>query len=127
MTTAPQNPKAFYDRSMAGAPDAVRAFYVALTRQDGDGLRAVLADDFTFASPLASFDSPEGFVQMVGAFGGWVETSRMIVDGDQVAHTFTYHMTAPGKADIPMCEVFELKDGKLASSRAYNDPADFPS
>ncbi|MEO1224619.1 MAG: nuclear transport factor 2 family protein [Pseudomonadota bacterium] len=127
MITAPHDPQAFYANSMAAAPDAVRGFYTALTQQDARKLRMVLSDEFTFESPLASFDSPESFIQMVGSFGGWVETSRIIVDGDQVAHTFTYHMTAPGKADIPMCEVFELKGGKLVSSRAYNNPADFPS
>ena len=64
---------------------------------------------------------------MVGAFAGWVDTSRLIVDGNHVAHAFTYHMTAPGTADIPMCEVFELEDEKIISSRAYNNPADFPA
>lgn len=35
-------------------------------------------------------------------------------------------MTAPGQADIPVCEVFELRDGLIRSSRAYNNAADFP-
>ncbi len=127
MQTPPQDAKAFYAGTMAKAPQAVRTFYTALTEQDGGQLRAILADDFTFKSPLAEFDSPEGFVEMVVQFGGWVETSRVIVDGDHVAHTFVYHMTAPGKADIPICEVFELGDGLIRSSRSYNNVGDFPN
>lgn len=123
----PADPRALYERTMAAAPPAVRAFYLALTQQDPAALLDTLCQDFTFQSPLASFDNPEGFVQMVSSFGGWVETGSCIVDGDAVAHTFTYHMTAPSVAEIPMCEVFQLRDGKIASSRAYNNPADFPS
>ena len=127
MTEAPQEIKTFYNNTMAEAPAAVKTFYVALSERDSEKLRAVLTDDFTFKSPLAEFDSPDGYVNMVGKFGGWVETLRFIIDGDHVAHTFVYHMTAPGQADIPICEVFELKDGRIRSSRAYNNAADFPS
>ena len=127
MTTAPQNPKAFYQASMANAPAAVHEFYTALTEQDAEKLRPVLRDDYTFTGPLGSFDTPEGFAGMVAAFAGWVETTRCIVEGDSVAHTFTYHMTAPKTADVPMCEVFELRDGRILSSRYYFNPADFPT
>ena len=127
MTDAPKEMQAFYDGTLAKAPAAVKTFYVALSEQDSEKLRSVLTDDFTFKSPLAEFDSPEGYVSMVGKFGGWIEASRILVDGDQVAHTFVYHMTAPGQADIPICEVFELRDGRIRSSRAYNNAADFPS
>ncbi len=122
-----QDIEAYYDSTMAAAPEAVKTFYLSLSAGDAKRLRAVLCDDFTFESPLASFDTPEGYVDMVGRFGGWVETSRFIVSGDHVAHTFVYHMTAPGKADIPVCEVFELEDGRIRSSRAYNNAADFPA
>ena len=124
---APTDVETFYGGTMANAPDAVKTFYLALSQQDSNRLRSVLTDDFTFKSPLAEFDTPEGYVSMVGKFGGWVETLRMIIDGDHVAHTFVYHMTEPGQADIPVCEVFELRDGRIRSSRAYNNAADFPS
>lgn len=126
MTNSPKEISKFYDRTMARAPEAVKNFYVALSEENSEKLRSVLTDDFTFKSPLAEFDTPEGYVSMVSKFGGWVETSRFVVDGNHVAHTFVYHMTAPGKADIPVCEVFELADGRIRSSRAYNNAADFP-
>ena len=127
MTTRPDEIRNFYDRTMAAASPAVKALYIALSEENSAGLRAVLTDDFTFKSPLAEFDSPEGYVDMVSRFGGWVETGRFLVDGDHVAHTFVYHMTVPGQADIPVCEVFEMRDGLIRSSRAYNNAADFPS
>ena len=123
MTTAPNEIRKHYDKTMTAAPRAVKAFYTALSEEDS----AVLTDDFTFKSPLAEFDTPEGYVDMVSRFGGWVETGRFLVDGDHVAHAFVYHMTAPGRADIPVCEIFELRDGRIRSSRAYNNAADFPS
>lgn len=126
MTEALQNPKEFYAKTMPNAPEAVRTFYTALTGQDRDFLLSALTDDFTFKSPLAEFDTPEGYAEMVGRFGGWVETGGFVVEGDKAVHMFTYHMTEPGQADIPVCEVFTLRDGKIASSRAYNDSADFP-
>ena len=127
MTEAPQEIETFYDGTMAKAPTAVKTFYLALSEQDSEKLRSVLTDDFTFKSPLAEFDTPDGYVSMVGKFGGWVETSHFIVEGNHVAHTFVYHMTVPGKADIPVCEIFELENGRIRSSRAYNNAADFPS
>ncbi len=126
MTYALENPREYYGRTMARAPDAVRTFYTALTGQDRELLLSALTDDFTFKSPLSHFDSPEGFADMVGLFAGWVETKNFVIEGDNVVHTFTYHMTQPGKTDIPVCEVFALRNGKIVSSRAYNDSADFP-
>ncbi len=126
MIEALQNTKEFYGRTMAKAPEAVKTFYTALTGQDRELLLSSLTDDFTFKSPLAEFSTPEGYAEMVGRFGGWVETENFIIEGDYVVHTFTYHMTEPAQAQIPICELFTLRDGKIKSSRAYNDSADFP-
>lgn len=126
MTEAFQDPRAFYEKTMPDAHEAVRTFYTALTGQDRTMLLSCLTEDFTFKSPLAEFDTPEGYAEMVGRFGGWVESDQIIAADDRVVHTFTYHMTEPGKADIPICEVFHLEGDKIRSSRAYNDSADFP-
>ena len=127
MNKAPEYPEMYYAGTMAKAPHAVRMFYTALSERNSKKLRSILTDDFTFKSPLAEFETPEGYVDMVGKFGGWVETLDFIVESNRVAHTFVYHMTDPGVADIPICEVFELKNGLIKSSRAYNNAADFPS
>lgn len=121
-----QDPKTFYNHTMSKAPEAVRTFYTALTGKDKDLLLSSLTDDFTFKSPLAAFDTPNDYAEMVGAFSGWVETENIVVEDNHVVHTFTYHMTEPSEVDIPICEFFTLHNGKIKSSRAYNDPADFP-
>ncbi len=126
MTDALDNPAKFYAHTMRRAPQVIRTWYTALTARDRESLLSILTDDFSFESPLARFDTPEEYADMVGRFGGWVETHKFVVDGDTVAHLFTYHMTEPGQTDIPICEVFTLRDGKIAASRAYNDSADFP-
>lgn len=126
MNEAPENPKEFYAKTMSRAPEIVRAFYTALTAQDKELLLSCLTSDFTFTGPLAEFDTPEGFAEMVGMFGGWVETESFVIEGDQVVHIFTYHMTEPTQADIPICEVFTLTNGKIKSSRAYCDSKKFP-
>ncbi|CAM2067119.1 Nuclear transport factor 2 family protein [Sulfidibacter corallicola] len=112
---------------MIEAPRPIETFYEALVEQNGEKLRTVLTDDFTFQSPMSRFDTPEGFVSMVVQFGGTVETPLAIVDGDRVACTFVYRMTSPGNADIPMCDIFELRDGRIKSVVNYANPADFPN
>ena len=126
MTEFPKDPERFYEETMPNAPKPIKHFYAALTQKNREKLLAVLAVDFSFVSPLAAFDNPAGFADMVGGFAGWVESERVVVDGDLVAHQFLYHMTEPGQAIIPMCEVFELENGRVRSSRAYNNVADFP-
>ncbi|MBV1858033.1 MAG: NAD(P)H-dependent oxidoreductase [Nannocystaceae bacterium] len=123
----PENIESFYSDSMAKAPPAVMQWYLTLNQRDRKGLRATMTDDFTFHSPLGNFDSPAGYVDMVGKFGGWVETKRFIVEGDTVVHEFVYHMTDPGTADIPTLEIFEMRGGLIHASKVYNNPADFPS
>ena len=123
----PDDIEAFYTTNMAKAPTAVMKWYLTLNQRDRDGLRQTMTDDFTFHSPLGDFDSPEGYVEMVGKFGGWVDTKRFIVEGDTVVHEFVYHMTDPGTADIPMLEIFDMRDGLIQASNVYNNPADFPS
>ena len=76
---------------------------------------------------MGTLGSPEEFVGMVGVFGGWVETERFVVEGEDVVHMFTYHMTSPAVADIPMCEALRVCGRHIAGSRAYYDPTQFPA
>ena len=125
MIEALKNPTEFYKRSVPEAPEAVRLFYTALTAQDRDLLLSCLASDFTFKSPLAESNTPEEYADLVGNFAGWVETDGFVMEGNKTVHFFTFHMIEPGEAEIPVCEVFTLRGGKVKSLRAYNDSADF--
>ncbi len=123
----PDDIRSFYAQTMRKAPAAIMQWYLTLNQRDAKGLRATMTDDFTFHSPLGNFDTPEGYVEMVGAFGGWVETKRLVVEGTAVVHEFVYHMTDPSTADIPMLEIFDMKGDRIQASTVYNNPADFPS
>lgn len=125
-TNEPENIQAFYATTMAEVPPVIMQWYLTLNQRDAKGLRATMTDDFTFHSPLGDFDSPQGYVDMVGKFGGWVQTKRFISEGTTIVHEFVYHMTDPGVADIPILEIFELRDGLIRASNVYNNPADFP-
>ncbi len=108
---------------MNPAMKTVTAYYDAFRRKDLKTLREVLAPDFTFKGPLMAFDSPDKYVEAMGQmpFQATVEGSRFIADGDRVAHAFLWKMTAPAKADVPMCEVFEVSGGKIRSSELFYD------
>lgn len=114
---------------MAEAMDTVAAYYAAFGSKDWAKFRALLSDDFTFQGALMSFDSPDAFVAAMQEMGmeGAPEGSRFIVDGTRVAHVFLWKMTAPAKADIPMCEVFESEGGKIRSSELFYDSKLFPA
>ncbi len=108
---------------MTTTMDTVGAFYEAFGSKDFDKLRSLLADDFTFKGPLMSFDAPDAFVTAIREmpFEGNPEDSRFIVDGNSVAHAFVWMISAPAKAEIPMCEVLEVEGGKVRSSELFYD------
>lgn len=113
---------------MNAAMKTVGAFYEAFGRKDLKALRDLLAPNFTFKGPLMAFDNPESYVAAMAQlpFEAKILDSRFIADDDRVAHIFTWRMTAPAKAAIPMCEVFELKGGKIRSSELFYDSKLFP-
>ncbi len=114
---------------MTNPLDTVQAFYTSFAEKDWAKLRTVLTDDFTFRGAMAQFDSPDAYVEGMRAlpFEGEAEDSRFMVTGGQVAHAFTWKMTAPMQARIPMCEVLEVDGGKVRRSELYYDSAAMPA
>ena len=86
-------------------------------------LRSLLSDNFTFNGAVMAADSSDSFVAAMKQMGmeGAPEGSQFIVDGNRVAHTFLYKMTAPAQVDAPMCEVVEIEQGKVRSSNLFYD------
>ncbi len=101
-------------------------FYAAATDQDATVLRSLLTDDFTFKSPIGAFDNPDDYVAHLVSFGGWVGDSRYIAEGDRVAHLCVYHMTSPGEATIPMCDIFTFEGERIAAQELFTDTRQFP-
>ena len=91
-------------------------------------VRALLADDFKFEGPLMRANSADEFFQQLENFPFEAKTTTrsLIADGNQVVHVFDFNITAPVRADIPMCELFEIGDDKIAASRLFYDSAKFP-
>ncbi len=114
---------------MTSAIDVVRAYHDAFSKKDLTALRAVLSDDFTFHGPMMTAASGDEFVSQFEHFPFTMQfdSSRMIVDGDNVAHLFDFVVIAPAEGRVRMCECFEVKDGKIKSSELYFDPATFPN
>ncbi len=75
-----------------------------------------------------SFDEPDSYVAAMAnlPIKAEVQDSRFIADSDRLAHAFTWRMTAPEKAAIPMCEMLEVEGGKVCSSELFNDSKLFP-
>jgi len=107
----------------------VNSFYEAFGTKDWKKFRTLLTDNFTFRGALATFNGPEEFIAGMRQmpFEGAPEGSRFIVDGNRVAHAFVWKMTAPTRADIPMCEVLEVEGGKIRSSELFYDSKLFPA
>lgn len=114
---------------MSSAMETVARYYEAAATKDGKALRSVLAPNFTFRGPLMAFDGPDAFVEAILGMGfdAGVERSRFIVEGDRVAHAFVWRMKTPAKAEVPMCEVFEISGGKILSSELFYDSKLFPA
>lgn len=110
------------------AMETVKKYYEAFGRKDMKRLRELLTSDFTFKGPLLVASSPDEFVAAMKQmpFEATVSGSRFIVENNRVAHSFVWSMTAPAKADIPMCEILEISDDKVQSSELYYDARLFP-
>jgi ketosteroid isomerase-like protein len=107
----------------------VAAYYEAFGTKDPATLRKLLTDDFTFTAPFMVFDNPDAFVNAMRKLPveANVEGSRYAAEEDRVAHVFTFCMTKPAPARIPMCEFFELKNGKVSAIDLFYDSKRFPS
>ncbi|MCI0518438.1 MAG: nuclear transport factor 2 family protein [Woeseiaceae bacterium] len=108
--------------------EVVGIFYRAMANRDKAALRSVLADNFSFKGPMMTFDGPDSFVDamMNPPFEASITNSQFITDGMRVAHTFVWNMTAPARAEIPMCEVLTLRGSRVLHSILFFDTQQFP-
>ncbi|HYE94862.1 MAG TPA: nuclear transport factor 2 family protein [Rubricoccaceae bacterium] len=122
----------------------VRAIYDNFNARDFDATLALATPDVTLTNvPLgATLHGPEGFRQFLE---GWatafsdaqVEVTNVIDGGDQVVVEFTGRGTHDGpfltpagpipgtgrKVDVHFCDVWTLRDGRVATARTYFDAA----
>ena len=105
----------------AGRRQAFDDFYQGAMRKDARKIRSVLTDDFRFRGPMVSFDDPDAFADSLLGFDADVTESRLLVDGDRVAHQFVLDVAAPMRAKIPMCDVLEFRGDRISAIELYTD------
>lgn len=94
------------------------------TSGDLDGLRELLADDVTFTGPLGQTEGADEYVTGVARMAALVsaaEQQQVIGDGDDVVLLYDL-ITHDPPARIPTAGVYRIRDGKVASVRAFFDP-----
>jgi ketosteroid isomerase-like protein len=94
------------------------------TSGDLDGLRELLADDVTFDGPLGHTEGADDYVSGVARMARMVtaaEQQQLIADGDEVVILYEL-ITHDPPARIPTAGVYRIRDGKVASVRAFFDP-----
>jgi ketosteroid isomerase-like protein len=103
--------------------ETMTAYFDAWRRGDGDGLRDVLADDVSFAGPMATLTGAEACVE--GLLGLARITTDVVVehmwaDGGDVITWFALHTS---EADpIPVVNWSRVEDGRAVRIRVTFDP-----
>ena len=115
---------------MSKSVEVSQAYYAAWGAGDFDGLRGLLADDFTSRGPMQDFDGPDAFVESCRQMGARLSGVKLdmvdhaVIDGGdgRVVHTYAFKV---GDKEAPVAEVFTIQDGKIATLRIFQDPARF--
>jgi ketosteroid isomerase-like protein len=103
--------------------DVVGSYYDAWMAGKGDFSAVPLALDFSFAGPVASFDTAEGFREMAAQAGPMVtrfSVRRQFVDGDTVCSIIDWEMALPIAA-MTSAEVLTVRDGQIVRGELIYD------
>lgn len=109
-----------------------RAWVEAFNAHDVPRLVALYADDCVHVSPKLRAQRPEtgGKVEGKAALAAWwtdalqrlpdlrYEATRITADADRVFLEYLRHV--PGEPPLPVAEVFEVRGGRIATSRVYH-------
>ncbi len=124
-------------RAMTASPksrneEIARAWLAAFNAWDVDALVALYAEDATHTSPKIRALHPDTGGKLVGraAMSAWWRESNARLPGlryaltaltaneDRVFVEYTRH--APNQPDMPVAEVFDIRDGRIVASRVYH-------
>lgn len=121
---------------MSGRADANaalgRRWLAAFNAHDLEGLLALYADDCVHLSPKLRVQQPEtkGEVRGKAALREWWRGALERLPGLRyVERTVTasdervfleYLRQVPGEAELPVAEVFDVRDGRIQASRVYH-------
>lgn len=99
----------------------------AWTTGDFATARSLLHEDITFAGPLGVAEGVEAYLGGLRNFARLVrsaEVHRVIADGDDVCIVYDLVTDTPA-GTIPTAGWYQIRDGKIASVRAFFDARPF--
>jgi limonene-1,2-epoxide hydrolase len=109
----------------------VREFLAAWERRDTARILSCWADDGVYhAVAIPPIVGREAFGRFVAGFeqvpGGRLEIRHQVAAEDVVMNERVDRITFRGRAlVVPICAVFEIRDGRIVAWREYFDPALF--
>ncbi|NMH88264.1 nuclear transport factor 2 family protein [Flavivirga algicola] len=108
--------------------EVVQAFFNAINMADMKKAASYMADNHQYIGPMFSTTNPKDYFEALSKFEMEfaVETQDLIGYESSVTHVSTLKVLSPVQASIPCCEVFDLKNGKIARQRFFFDTALFP-
>jgi ketosteroid isomerase-like protein len=103
--------------------ELAETYFAAWQDQDAEALRAILADDVTFAGPMATIDNADDAV--AGLMGLAAATTRLdvrkrLADGDDVITWFELSTAEAGP--LPTANWTHVEDGRITAIRVAFDP-----
>lgn len=111
--------------------DTVQGYFDSLKKKQG--WEAYLADDIaftSFTSPTREISGRAAYLEATKRFYGSIasfEVRDMIVDGGKAWALTRYQLQGPaGPFTSDVAEIFQVRDGKIASFGIYFDSAPFP-
>jgi ketosteroid isomerase-like protein len=101
----------------------VKAYYTAFEKKDWNSLQQILADGFTFSSPVDDHISVKAFKERC-----WpnaykikrIDVDKVVINGDD-AVVITNGWTTDGKL-FRNSDYFKLKDGKISAYECFFGP-----
>ncbi len=108
----------------------IKAFTDAIAVKDYETAGALMTEDCEYTNlPLGSVTGPAGMKAVLEPFfAPTIENEfvliRTVVDGNRaVTERLDRHRLATGWVELPVCGVFEFRDGKISVWREYFDAA----
>jgi len=110
--------------------EIVNRFYDARNSRRLQDVRALVSEDVTFVGPMmkatGSREYMAAFERLLG-FQSGMKMLHQFEDGDDVCLIYELSVITPAGASLtlPIADLIQVKNGKIAAQRIYFDPREF--
>jgi limonene-1,2-epoxide hydrolase len=106
----------------------VQEFFNAINMGNMEKAAGYMAKNHHYTGPMFSTNNPEDYFKALGNFEMEfaVETQDLIGYENSVTHVSILKVLSPVQANIPCCEVFDIKNDQIIRQRFFFDTALFP-